>query len=225
MKPCASAKAHSLPDQAASRAPTLARRDARPFLALVSTDFAGPLFAMPTVLVPLADGFEEIEAFAPIDLLRRAGVEVVTASLPDHRHVTGRSGITAHADIALAQIEAGRLFDLLFLPGGAGVKLLRADERVRAQVLAHHAAERWLAAICAAPTLLNDCGLLTGKRYTAHFSVAGELPAIRTDERIVTDGRITTSRGAGTALDFGLHLVSLLVSPEKADEVSKAICF
>jgi len=179
---------------------------------------------MPSVLVPLADGFEEIEAFAPIDLLRRAGVEVVTASLPDHRHVTGRSGITAHADLALAQIETGRLFDLLFLPGGAGVKALRADPRVRAQVLAHHDAGRWLAAICAAPTVLHDCGLLAGKRYTAHFSVAEELPAILSRERIVTDGKITTSRGAGTAVDFGLHLVALLCTPQKADEISKAIC-
>ena len=179
---------------------------------------------MPTALALFADGFEEIEAFAPIDLLRRAGVEVTTASLPDNRHVTGRSNIVAHTDTTLALMH-GRLFDLLFLPGGAGVKNLRADPRVRDCVLAHHAAGRWLAAICAAPTVLNDCGLLAGKRYTAHFSVATELPAILADERVVTDGKITTSRGAGTSLDFGLHLVSLLVSPEKAQEISKAICF
>src|SRR5690242_11152019 len=127
---------------------------------------------MPT-LVLLADGFEELEAVAPVDLLRRAGIEVTTASLPDNRHVTGRSNLTIHTDTALAQLN-GQLFDLLFLPGGAGVKNLRADPRVRDCILAHHAAGRWLAAICAAPTVLNDCGLLTGKRYTAHFSVASE---------------------------------------------------
>jgi protein deglycase len=178
---------------------------------------------MSNVLVLLADDFEEIEAFAPIDILRRAGVEVTTASLPDNHHVTGRSQITAHTDTTLAKVGR-QLFDLLFLPGGAGVKHLRADPRVRECVLQHHQAGRWLAAICAAPTVLNDCGLLEGRRYTAHFSVAAELPAILAGERIVTDGKITTSRGAGTAVEFGLHLVSLLVSRSKADEISKTIC-
>lgn len=178
---------------------------------------------MPTVLVPLADGFEEIEAFAPVDLLRRAGVEVTIASLADNRHATGRSGITAHADAALAAV-LGQSFDLVFLPGGAGVKHLRADSRVMDLVRTQHAAGRWLAAICAAPTVLHDAGLLAGRRYTAHFSVANELPAILAQERIVTDGKITTSRGAGTAVEFGLHLVGLLVSSAKASEISKAIC-
>jgi 4-methyl-5(b-hydroxyethyl)-thiazole monophosphate biosynthesis len=178
---------------------------------------------MPTVLVPLADGFEEIEAFAPVDLLRRAGVEVTVASLNDNRHATGRSGITAHADVALSAVT-GQSFDLVFLPGGAGVKHLRADPRVGELVRAQHAAGRWLAAICAAPTVLHDAGLLANRRYTAHFSVADELPAILAGERIVTDGRITTSKGAGTAVEFGLHLVALLTTPDKAQEISKAIC-
>lgn len=178
---------------------------------------------MPSVLVILADGFEELEAFAPVDLLRRGEIEVTVASLSENRHATGRSGITAHADVALSAVQ-GRLFDLVFLPGGAGVKLLRADPRVREIVLQHHAAGRWLAAICAAPTVLHDCGLLAGRRYTAHFSVANELPAILATERIVTDNRITTSRGAGTAVEFGLHLVALLLSPGKSAEISKAIC-
>ena len=179
---------------------------------------------MPTVLVPLAEGFEEIEAFTPVDLLRRAGVEVTTAALADGIHVTGRSGITAHADTTLAAV-LGHDFDLVFLPGGAGVKHLRADPRVRELVLKQHTAGRWLAAICAAPAVLHDCGLLTGRRYTAHFSVANELPAILAHEKVVTDGKITTSRGAGTAVDFGLHLVALLTGPEKAADISKAICF
>lgn len=178
---------------------------------------------MPTVIVPLADGFEEIEALAPVDLLRRAGVEVITASLADHRHATGRSTITVHADVALKDLPAQPV-DMVFLPGGAGVKHLRADPRVREIVLAHHRAGQWLAAICAAPTVLHDCGLLAGRRYTAHFSVAHELPAILSHERVVTDGRITTSRGAGTAVEFALHLVRLLTGPEKSAEVGKAIC-
>ncbi|MDF3056774.1 MAG: yajL [Rariglobus sp.] len=179
---------------------------------------------MATALVILPEGFEELEAVAPIDLLRRAGVEVTVASLGDNRSVTGRNAITLHTDTTLAAIESGRLFDLLFLPGGPGVRHLRADPRVRTTVLAHHAADRWLAAICAAPTVLHDAGLLAGRRYTAHFSVANELPAILADERTVTDGRLLTSRGAGTATDFGLLLVEKLVSQEKSREIAQSIC-
>ncbi|MDD2765444.1 MAG: DJ-1/PfpI family protein [Opitutaceae bacterium] len=178
---------------------------------------------MPTALTLLAEGFEEIEAFTPVDLMRRAGIEVIVASLADHRHVTGRSGITAHADAALAEV-GGHLFDLLFIPGGPGVKNLRADPRVRAVVEQHAAAGKWLAAICAAPTVLNASGLLEGRRYTAHFSVAGELPHILADQRVVADGNILTSRGAGTALDFGLLLVEKLVSADKAREIARSIC-
>ena len=178
---------------------------------------------MATVLVILADGFEEIEAFAPVDLLRRAGIEVTVASLSENRHATGRSGITAHADATLGAVH-GKLFDLLFLPGGPGVKNLRADSRVRETVLEHHRADRWLAAICAAPTVLHDCGLLAGRRFTSHPSVAAELPTPRSEERIVTDSKLTTSRGAGTAVDFGLHLVGLLTSEATAQEIGKAIC-
>ena len=178
---------------------------------------------MPTVLVLLAEGFEEIEAFTPVDLLRRAGAAVTLASLAEQPHVTGRCGITMHADAALSAI-GGRLFDLLFLPGGPGVKNLRADPRVDAIVRSHAAAGKWLAAICAAPTVLHAAGLLGGRRYTAHFSVAGELPDILADQRVVVDGNILTSRGAGTALDFGLLLVEKLTSAEKARDIARSIC-
>jgi 4-methyl-5(b-hydroxyethyl)-thiazole monophosphate biosynthesis len=178
---------------------------------------------MPTALVILPAGFEELEAIAPIDLLRRAGVEVTVAALEETIHVTGRNGITLHADTPLSGVGE-RLFDLLLLPGGPGVKLLRADPRVRASLLAHYHADRWIAAICAAPTVLNDAGLLNGRRYTAHFSVAEELPALIAEERTVTDGRVLTSRGAGTAVDFGLLLVEKLTTPAKASEVAQSIC-
>jgi 4-methyl-5(b-hydroxyethyl)-thiazole monophosphate biosynthesis len=178
---------------------------------------------MPTVLVPLADGFEEIEALAPIDLLRRAGIGVTTASLAPHGRATGRSDIVVQTDRTLTDALHVE-YDLVFLPGGAGTRFLRADARIRELVLKQHAADRWLAAICAAPTVLNDCGLLAGRRYTAHYSVAAELPLILANEKVVTDGKITTSRGAGTAVEFGLHLVSLLADKSKSEEISKAIC-
>jgi protein deglycase len=178
---------------------------------------------MPTVLAILPEGFEEIEAVTPIDLLRRAGVEVTIASLAENIHVTGRTGIIVHADTTFNALR-GKTFDLIFLPGGPGVINLRSDPRVAELVRGQAAAGRWVTAICAAPTVLNAAGLLEGRRYTAHFSVAKELPAILAEERVVEDGNIITSRGAGTALDFGLKLVEKLVSPEKAAEIAKSIC-
>jgi 4-methyl-5(b-hydroxyethyl)-thiazole monophosphate biosynthesis len=177
---------------------------------------------MPTVLVILPEGFEEIEAVTPIDLLRRAGVEVTVASLAENFHVTGRSGLVVHADTTLSA-SASKPYDLLFLPGGPGVINLRSDKRVAELVRAQAAAGRWLAAICAAPTVLAAAGLLDGRRYTAHFSVAKELPHILADQRVVVDGLIITSRGAGTALDFGLMLVEKLVSATKAAEIAVAV--
>lgn len=178
---------------------------------------------MPTVLAILAEGFEEIEAFTPVDLLRRAGAEVITAALGETIHVTGRSGVTVHADTTLTALPP-REFDCVFLPGGPGTKHLRADPRVRALVVAQNNARRWLVAICAAPTVLYDAGVLAGHRYTAHFSVANELHHILPQERVVVDGHLITSRGAGTALDFGLTVIEKLFSAEKARTVADSIC-
>lgn len=172
----------------------------------------------------MPEGFEELEAVAPIDVLRRAGVTVTIAALGPARRVTGRNALVLEADCLLSDLPSPPpTADALLLPGGPGVAHLRADPRVRALVQQHHAAGAWLAAICAAPTVLHDAGLLTGRRYTAHPSVGGELTAILADERTVTDGKILTSRGAGTALDFGLALVAHLTSPATADEIARAI--
>ena len=179
---------------------------------------------MPTVLVILPESFEEIEAVTPIDLLRRADVDVTVASLGSDVNVTGRCGLTLRAETTLAAVPEDRSFDLLFLPGGPGVKHLRSDPRVPKRVREQADSGCWLAAICAAPTVLHDAGLLAGRRYTAHFSVKDELTAILADEPVVVDGRIITSRGAGTALAFGLTLVEKLLSADKAKEVSRAIC-
>jgi len=178
---------------------------------------------MPTVLTLLAEGFEEVEAVTPVDLLRRAGAEVTLASIGEGIHVTGRCGITLHADTMLERVEAMD-FDCVFLPGGPGGRPLRDDPRVRSIVLRHARNNRWVAAICAAPVVLHDVGLLAGRRYTAHFSVRHELPDIQAGQRVVADDPLLTSRGAGTALDFGLLLIDKLFSPEKSLEVSRSIC-
>ena len=186
---------------------------------------------MPTVLTLLPEGFEELEFIAPLDILRRAGAQVTVASLSDEILVTGRSALTLCADTTLADWLAATATppalpraDMLLLPGGPGVKHLRADPRVAALVHAHAAANRWLAAICAAPTVLNDAGLLAARRHTCHPTVHDELPAALLHERVVVDGNIITSRGAGTAIDFALALVEKLFSSEKAREIHTAIC-
>lgn len=179
---------------------------------------------MPAILTLLPEGFEELEAVAPIDVLRRAGCTVLIAALGNSRRVTGRNQLVLEADTLLSDLPADApAHDCLFLPGGPGVALLRASPAVRDLVTRHHAAGKLLAAICAAPAVLHDAGLLAGRRYTAHPSVAAELTAILADERVVRDGQIITSRGAGTALDFGLALVTALVSPEKSAEIATSI--
>lgn len=174
------------------------------------------------VLCLLFTGFEEIEALTPVDLLRRAGAEVVIASLTSELLVTGRSNVTVRADATLADV-VGQPFDLLLLPGGPGVKAVRADGRAATLAQQFVTAGRTVAAICAAPSVLADAGLLAERRYTAHFSLNEELPMAMAGERVVADGPIITSRGAGTALDFGLALVRHLFDDARAAEVSRAV--
>lgn len=173
-------------------------------------------------LVILADGFEEVEAITPIDLLRRAGVEVTTAALGEAREVTGKHGITVTADSRLADLD-GNAFDMLVLPGGPGHQALRASPEVLDLVRGYDGAGKWLGAICAAPTVLHEAGVLARRRYTAHFTVANELTEIVEHEAVVQDGKVVTSRGAGTAVAFGLALVAALVGEEKAREVATSI--
>lgn len=172
------------------------------------------------VLCLLIDGFEEIETVTPVDVLRRAGVEVVIASL-NEKTATGRGGIRIEADAALKDLDP-TTFDLLFIPGGPGVWDLRSDGRAALLAKDFSSAGKPVAAICAAPLVLMDAGLLEGKRFTAYHSVREELGG-GLDERVVVDGDIITSRGAGTALDFAFALVVHLCGNAKADEVAQEI--
>lgn len=172
------------------------------------------------VLCLLVNGFEEIEAVTPIDLLRRADVEVITAALGE-KWITGRSGIRIEADTFLNDVTIED-FDLLLLPGGPAVQEMRRDCRVVELAQRFHEEGKTLAAICAAPLVLHDAGLLTGRKFTAHSSTRDELPTAE-DARLVVDGKLITSRGAGTALEFGLALVAHLLGDEAARKVSSAI--
>jgi 4-methyl-5(b-hydroxyethyl)-thiazole monophosphate biosynthesis len=163
-----------------------------------------PATRTPSVLCLLVNGFEEIETITPVDLLRRAGAHVVLAAVdPDTPNAgpllrTGRCGITIQADALLQDVLHPR-FDLLLLPGGPGVMTLRRDGRAARLAQEFVSDQRPVAAICAAPTLLADAGLLHGRRFTAHASVHAELPGVLASERVVEDGLLLTSRGAKAA--------------------------
>ena len=163
------------------------------------------------LLVLLADGFEEIETVIPVDLLRRGGVEVVLASISGEIALRGAHQIALIADELLENLSAVD-FDAVFLPGGSeGVDRLLADSRVALiarEILARGAV---LAAICAAPKVLAAAGLLEGRTVTSYPSVRSEVePAAGrySEERVVLDGSLLTSRGPGTAADFALELLS-----------------
>ena len=174
------------------------------------------------VLCLVADGVEELELIAPVDVLRRAGAEVVVAAIGEGIHLTGRNGIVLHADALLSGLDPST-FDLLLIPGGAAVAKLRADGRAAELATAFVSVNKPVAAICAGPLVLEDAGLLEGKCFTAHFSAANELPGAQSGERVLEDGLIITSRGAGTALEFGLALVDRLFGEAKEEEIGRAI--
>jgi 4-methyl-5(b-hydroxyethyl)-thiazole monophosphate biosynthesis len=180
---------------------------------------------MSRVLVPLAPGFEEIEAVTVIDLLRRAGIEVHTASL-DGPQVTGSHGITVTADIALDAARADD-YGMIVLPGGMpGADHLKRDARVIALLRRFAADGRYTAAICAAPGVLAHAGLLEGRAATSFPGFLSEESApgirLRTDP-VVIDGTVATSRGPGTAMEFGLALIELLEGPAAREQVQSRL--
>jgi len=180
---------------------------------------------MPRVLVLLAEGFEEIEAVTVVDLLRRAGVEVHTASL-DGPGVTGSHGVTVLADKALDAVAADD-YEMIVLPGGMpGAMHLKNDPRVISLLRRYAAEGRFTAAICAAPSVLAHAGLLEERAATSFpgFLSAESAPGIRLrDDAVVVDGKVVTSRGAGTAMEFGLALIGLLAGAEARRQVEERL--
>ncbi len=182
---------------------------------------------MARVLVPFAEGVEEIEFVAVVDILRRAGVEVVTASLGPGA-VTGRSGITIDADVELDEVH-GDDWDMVVLPGGLpNAELLRHDGRVREIVQRLREQDRPVAAICAAPTALAAYGVVGDRRVTSYPAMRDDMQrlapdAVYVDEAVVEDAFLITSRGAGTAVAFALRLVARLCGEEKSMEIRSSI--
>jgi len=174
------------------------------------------------ILVVLESGFEEIETIAPVDLLRRAGAEVVLAACGDALTVEGKTGVRIVADVLLTECQS-LSFDALVVPGGPAARELRKNPDVLALVRRFADAGLLTAAICAAPVVLLDAGVLEGKRFTAHFSVAEELPALLPDP-VVCDWPLITSQGAGTAIPFGLAIVERLYDGAASREIAQSIC-
>jgi len=178
---------------------------------------------MKSAAVLLAPGFEEIEAVTVIDVLRRAGVRVTAAGLQEGP-VTGSHDITLAPDTALDRIRP-HSFDMVVLPGGLpGTYNLRDDPRVIAFLQEMAREGKHTCAICAAPVVLKAAGLLHGKAATSHPGMREEMGGLDyREERVVKDGRVVTSRGPGTALEFSLELVRVLAGPDKARELAAAM--
>jgi len=180
---------------------------------------------MTSVLVPLAQGCEELEAVTITDLLTRAGVEVITAGL-DEQTVLASRGLRILPDTSISKIS-DRLFDMVILPGGLpGANHLRDNVDVQ-NILKNHAKNnRYVAAICAAPKALASAGLLKNKTVTCYPGALDDAPQddIKiTSNALQIDGKVITSRGPGTAMDFALSLIELLEGTDKKRQVEKSL--
>ena len=178
---------------------------------------------MKSVLIPLAPGFEDLEAVTLVDLLRRAGIEVVTAGLHDGL-IEGSRGLRVQPDATLDTVLA-RDFDMIALPGGMpGAENLKNDPRVLALLQRLGSAGKFTVAICAAPMALAAAGLLDGRRATSYPGFLENLPKTTVLlDPVVVDGKVATSRGPGTAMDFTLALIELLVGKPKRDQVEAGL--
>jgi len=181
---------------------------------------------MAEVYVFLADGFEEIEGLTVVDLLRRAGIEVQTVSIMESPLSHGSHGIEVKADLLFDEIGTEAV-QLLVLPGGMpGTTHLAAHEGLARLLREQDAAGRRIAAICAAPTVLGQLGLLKGKTAVCYPGLEEQLTgASVTTNQVEICQNVTTSRGMGTAIPFGLSLVAQLRGEETADKLAKSIVF
>ena len=176
------------------------------------------------VYILLAEGFEEMEALVPADLLRRAGAEVALVGL-DAPVITGSHRISVSTDLRLEDVSL-RSSDMLVLPGGlGGVMSMKASPSATDLIRNAHRTGCWLAAICAAPTLLGHLGILKGRKAVCYPGMEDQLTdaIVTADQAVVTDGKIITSRAAGSAYEIGFALISALFDHQKSEEVRYGI--
>jgi len=175
------------------------------------------------VYMLLGTGFEETEAVTPLDLLRRAGVEIATVGL-NGQTIRGSHGICIEADMTIGQMDLSDL-DMIILPGGlGGVASIRASKEALDAVTFAWENGKYVAAICAGPTILAELGITQGRSATCFPSCAGQMTgAILEEKAAVRDGNLITGTSAGCAIPFGLELISALKGPEVAETIAKQI--
>lgn len=173
----------------------------------------------------LAEGFEEIEALAPLDLMRRAGLSVTTVGVGGSA-ITGSHGITVSADITDTELDDSDA-TMIFLPGGMPGTLNLADSTVVNNAISRALEKNiYIAAICAAPSILGDKGILEGKEAICYPGFEDRLTgATISQRRVVRDGKIITAAGMGVAIDLGLEIVALFCGEEKASALKKAVIY
>lgn len=174
-------------------------------------------------LIILHPQFEEIEAVVPIDLLSRADIQITSATTTENLLVTGRSGITMKANVTLGSI-LDEVFDLIILPGGPGISSIRKEPRICNLFQKHHASEKPIGCICAAPLLLLDAELLNNITVSAHPSTHRSFERTSMNS-VCNEKKLITSSGAGTATEFALELVRELTDSAKATEIAASICW
>ena len=176
------------------------------------------------VYVFLANGFEELEALAPIDILRRAGLHVMTVGVGGE-NITAAHKVVFTADTTVDKIELNNDLDMIVLPGGMpGTLNLENDDYVQAAIDYCVKNDKYVAAICAAPSILGHKGLLKDKEAICFPGFETDLEGAKlSDSAVAVDGRFITAKGAGVCIEFALTLVRKLVSEEKAEEIRKGI--
>ena len=179
---------------------------------------------MAKVYAFLAEGLEEVECLAVVDVLRRSGVEVTLVSVGETKEIVGSHGIRLTADALFEETNPDQA-DILFLPGGMpGTKYLQAHQGLAEAIRKAAKQGRRIAAICAAPSILGTMGLLKGRTATCYPGFEDMLEgASYTSQGVITDGNITTSRGLGYALALGLELIRLLQGPQQAERIREAV--
>ena len=180
---------------------------------------------MRSVYVFCADGFEEVEGLTAVDLLRRAGVSVTMVSIMGRTKITGARNISVNTDILIEDIKEEA--DMLVLPGGMpGTNYLRDHEGLAELLKKQYEAGKWVAAICAAPSVLGNAGLLEGKKATCYPGVESKLTgADFVTDPVAKDGNIITSRGLGTAIEFAAEIVAYLIDADAAKSLKESIVY
>lgn len=171
------------------------------------------------VCLHLADGFEEIEAISVVDILRRANIKVEMVSIMGRKEVVGAHQITVMADVLFGYVDYSQV-EMIILPGGGqGTKNMDEHAGLNKQITQFAADGKWIAAICAAPTILGKLGLLEGKSATCYPGCEPQLKGadVSSLDSVILDGKIITSRGPGTSLAFGLKIVEVLMGSEVAN--------